>query len=313
YLVDYIGSYREGIVRDLGQRFALELSDPNASTHASSDVDLATNGTDAGRRLTQAEAFMREHFGGNWSELLRMNFYTQAERLFIYEQVRNLMDSAAFGALQAKVTEMAEVLNFAKMMQHARGNPESVSRVEGLMSHLSAEQQAAVRVLAAESPQDAQRRLAVLHNDIDTLHGRFEALRSYTGDGIPADATGALPPTLPQHLRTAIEGSLTPQELTVSLAQAITELQMQANFRTEEAYISPGAGRQVVRGVAESGHEAYQSGMSNLEMMEHVLHQAGGDVEVAIREYEMYKYLFRFITAMQLSSVRVDSFMLAYY
>src|SRR5690606_4483055 len=97
----YLGSYREDIVRDLGRRFALELSDPNASTHASSDVDLATGGTDAGRRLTQAEAFMREHFGANWSELLRMNFYTQAERLFIYEQVRNLMSPAEFEALQA--------------------------------------------------------------------------------------------------------------------------------------------------------------------------------------------------------------------
>lgn len=313
YLVDYLGSYREEIVRDLGRRFGLELSDPHASTHANSDVDLATGGTDAGRKLIQAEAHMREHFGRNWSELLRMNFYTQAERLFIYEQIPNLTSSAELGTLQARVTEMSEVLNFARMMQHASGNPESVSRIEGLMNHLSAEQQAAVRALAAESPQDAQRRLAVLHNDIDTLHGRFEALRSYTGDGIPPDATGALPPTLPQHLRTAIEGSLTPQELMAALAQAITELQMHANFRTEEAYISPGAGRQVVRGVAVSGHEAYQSGLSNLEMMEHVLHQGGGDVEVAIREYEMYKYLFRFITAMQLSGVRVDSFMLAYY
>src|SRR5690606_13347216 len=137
-----------------------------------------------------------------------MNFYTQAERLFIYEQVRNLMSPAEFGVLQARVTEMAEVLNFAKMLQYALDNPESVSRVEDLMSHLSAEQQVIARSMATESPQDAQRRLAVLHNDIDTLHSRFEVLQSYTGDGIPADATGALPPTLPQHLRTAIEGSL---------------------------------------------------------------------------------------------------------
>ncbi|NMM49667.1 eCIS core domain-containing protein [Marinigracilibium pacificum] len=313
YLVDHLGSYRDGVVQDIGQQFSLQLSDPNASTHASSDVDLATGGTDAGRRLTLAEAYMREHFGANWSELLRMNFYTQAERLFIYEQVRNLMSPAEFGAFQGRVTEMAEVLNFAKMMQHAQGSPESVARVEGLMSHLSPEQQAAVRSLAAESPGDAQIRLAVLHGDIDTLHSRFEALQSHTGEGIPPDATGVLPPTLPPHLRTAIEGALTPQELQVALAQAITELQMQANFRTEEAYISPGAGRQVVRGVAVTGHEAYQSALANLEMMEHVMHQAGGDVEVAIREYEMYKYIFRFITAMQLSGVRVDSFMLAYY
>lgn len=313
YLIDHLGSYRDGVVQDLAQRFGLALSDPNASTHASSDVDLATGGTDAGRRLTQAEAYMREHFGSNWSEMLRMNFYTQAERLFIYEQVRSLMSPAEFGAFQGRVTEMAEVLNFAKMMQHADGNPESVARVEGLMGHLSPEQQARVRTMAAETPQDAQRRLAVLHNEIDTLHSRFEALQSHTGEGIPADATGALPPTLPEHLRTAIESALTPQGLQVALAMAITELQMQANFRTEEAYISPGAGRQVVRGVAVTGHEAYQSAMANLEMMEHVMHQAGGDVEVAIREYEMYKYIFRFITAIQLSGVHVDSFMLAYY
>jgi len=313
YLIDHLGSYRESIVHDLAQRFGLELSDPRASTHANSDVDLATGGTDAGRRLTQAEAFMREHFGSNWSESLRMNFYTQAERLFLYEQVRSMMSDEEFGALQSRMTSLAEVLNFAKMLQHADGSPDRVASVERLMGHLTPEQQARVRAMAAESPRDAQIRLAVLHNDIDTLHSRFEALRSHDGDGIPVSAMGSLPPTLPEHLRTAIEGALTPQELQVSLAQAISELQMQVNFRTEEAYISPGAGRHIVRGVAVTGHEAYQSALANLEMMHHALHMAGGDVEVAIREYEMYKYIFRFITAMHLSGVRVDSFMLAYY
>lgn len=313
FLVDELGTYRSEIVHGLREQFGLELSDPNASTHASSDVDLAVGGTDAGRRLTDAEAFMREHYGPNWSEHFRMNFYTQAERLFIYEQVRSLMTDAELGTFQGRVTELAEILNFAKMLQHARTSSESTARVEALMGHLTPEQQATARSMAGESPGDASRRLAVLHSDIDTLHARFEALRASTNESIPQAAQGALPPTLPAHLRTAIESALTPQELQVALAQAITELQMRANFRTEEAYVSPGAGRQVVRGVAVRGHEAFQSALANLEMMEHTLRQAGGDVEVAIREYEMYKYIYRFIAAMQLSGVRVDSFMLAYY
>jgi hypothetical protein len=313
YLVDGLQTHRDQISADLAERFGLHLSDPNASTHPSSDIDLATTGTDAGARMTAAERYMREHYGANWSEQLRMNFYTEAERLFMYEQVRPHMSEAAFGQLQGRITNLAEVLNFAKMLQHAAGNPESVARVEQLMTHLNADQLAQVRAKSAETPSESAARAQQLHADVDHLAVRFEALRTSSGTTIPAAAIGPLSETIPAHLREAINSAVTPDELRVALASAISELQMEANFRTTEAYISPGAGRQVVRGVAVSGHEAYQSALGHLEMIEHAIHQAGGNVETAAREYELYKYINRFIVAMQLAGIPANSFMLMYY
>ncbi len=313
YLVDGLQTHRDQISADLAERFGLHLSDPNASTHPSSDIDLATTGTDAGARMTAAERYMREHYGANWSDQLRINFYTEAERLFMYEQVRPHMTEAAFSQLQGRITNLAEILNFAKMLQHATGNPESIARVEQLMTHLNADQQAQVRARAAETPADSAARAQQLHADVDHLAVRFEALRTSSGTTIPAAAIGPLSETIPAHLREAITRAVTPDELRVALASAISELQMEANFRTTEAYISPGAGRQVVREVAVSGHEAYQSALGHLEMMEHAIHQAGGNVETAAREYELYKYINRFIVAMQLAGIPANSFMLMYY
>ncbi|TAD86588.1 MAG: DUF4157 domain-containing protein [Bacteroidetes bacterium] len=313
YLVDAVGSYRQNVVADLRSRFNIDLSDPNASTHASSDIDLATTGADAGARMNAAERFMRERYGHSWSELLRMNFYTQAERLFMYEQVRTIMTDAAFGQLQARMTHLSEILNFAKMLQHAQGNAESIARVEQLMAHLSAAEQAQVRTRASEAPADAQARAGDLHQAIDALTARFEAIGSNTTAPLAAAALTTLPPAIPAHLRDAINAAVTPTELRIALAAAISEMQMEANFRTVEAYISPGAGRQVVRGVAVHGHEAYQSALANLEMMEHTLHEAGGNIDTAIREYELYKYINRFIVATQLAGLPTNAFMLAYY
>jgi hypothetical protein len=313
YLVDEIGNYRQSVVAELQTRFQLGLSDPRASTHASSDIDLATKGTDAGARMLAAERFMRERFGAGWSELLRMNFYTEAERLFMYEQVRSLMTDADFSQLQGRLTHLAEILNFAKMLQHAQSNAEATARVEALMAHLSPENQAQARTRAAETPSDARAAVADLHHTIDNLSARFEALSNTAAGPLPANALGNLPPNLPAHLRDAISRAVTPNELRIALAAAISELQMLANFRTTEAYISPGAGRHVVRGVAVHGHEAYQSALANLETMEHTVREAGGSVDRAIREYELYKYINRFIVAMQLAGLPANAFMLMYY
>ena len=280
--IENLENLRRGVVAMLSEHYGLHLSDPNASTLASSDIDLATTGTDAGARMTQAEEFMRARYGEHWSENFRMNFYTAAERLFIYEQVRHLMTDADFGALQQQVTTLAETLNFAKMMQHAEGNADSVARVEALMAYLTEPQRAEVRRRAAETTADSQRIVAELHVQIDTLVGQFEAL----------------PANDPRR---------------VELAREITRMQMEANFRTQEAYVSPGAGRHVVRGVAVHGYEAYQSALSQLEMMEHIMHTTGGNVETAIREYELYKYIARFIEAMTTAGLPVDASMLAYY
>jgi hypothetical protein len=83
----------------------------------------------------------------------------------------------------------------------------------------------------------------------------------------------------------------------VDLVKQITSKQMEANALTVEAYVGPGAGRMTVSGIKVVGHEAYQAAMSNLEMIQHILHESAGDVVVASREYEIYKYINRFAEA----------------
>ncbi len=282
FAIENLETMRRNIAGNLQENFGLHLSDRNASTLASSDIDLATSGADAGERMVHAEAFMRDRYGSNWSELLRMNFYTSAERLFIYEQVRHLMSDADFGHLQQEITTLSETLNFAKMLQHAGSNADSVARVEALMAHLTDAQRAEIRTRATSATSPPQVQAAALHLQIDALVARFEAL----------------PPNDPGR---------------IELAREITRRQMEANFLTQEAYISPGAGRHVVRGVAVHGHEAYQSALANLEMMEHIMHITGGDIQAAVREYELYKYINRFIEAMTTAGIPMDASMLAYY
>src|SRR6185436_13687459 len=108
-----------------------------------------------------------------------------------------------------------------------------------LMNHLSADQQAQVRAHAAETSGEASARAQQLHTDIDHLAARFEALRGREGTAIPPAAIGPLPETMPPHLREAIKRAVNSDELRVGLAAGISELQMEANFRTTEAYISP--------------------------------------------------------------------------
>src|SRR5262249_34193409 len=82
----------------------------------------------------------------------------------------------------------------------------------------------------------------------------------------------------------------------IELAKKITLRQMAANALTDEAYIAPGAVRSLMPGMKVVGFEAYQAALSNLEMIQHILAQCKGNVELATREYELYKYINRFAT-----------------
>jgi len=281
-----LGQYREKIVKDLNEKFGLVLSDPKASTHASSDIDLAANGKDAGKKVIDAEKYMKDTYKDEWSQLLRMNFYSEAERLFMYENARKFMDADSFGKLQREISNKAATLNFAKMLQHAGAEPSSKARIEKLMAYLPEEQRSQIRKLAMETPAVSQEKVKTLLLAIDELVNEKSKLSESDPDY---------------------------KQKVVELDKKITLMQMEANFRTTEAYISPGAGRHVVRGVAVEGHEAYQSVMANLEMIEHVIHIAGGNVEMAIREYEMYKYISRIIVASTTAGVHVEPFILMYY
>jgi hypothetical protein len=87
------------------------------------------------------------------------------------------------------------------------------------------------------------------------------------------------------------------------LAKQITFKQMEANFYSVEANIGPGSIR-ILQKVQVVGQEAYQTAVTQLEMIEHVISQAGGDVAKAAREYELYKYMSRFVEGAERAGVK---------
>lgn len=281
--IGQLEAYRSFVVYTLGYKFGLAFSDPKASAKSSSDVDLATSGKNAGRRLLQADAYMRKTFPrGNWTKMFRMNFYTETGRLTFYEKVHADLKKDDFAALQKKVTARGEELVFARMLQHAGADQESRNRTKDMMSYLTPEQQARAYELSEESPAKAKEVAERLHQIVDDKVHEFKSLKE------------------------------TDKARRAALAEEITMLQMDINFRTEEANIMPGANRQVVTKVAVRGYEAYQSALSQLEMMEHIIHLSEGNMDIAIRQYELHKYITRFIAAMNLAGIRSDAFMLDY-
>jgi hypothetical protein len=77
-----------------------------------------------------------------------------------------------------------------------------------------------------------------------------------------------------------------------NLAIEISTKQLEANFLSREAYIAPAA--MMSPGKVETVTEAFHGAHAQLEMLEHIIHESGGDVVVAMREYEAYKYINRY-------------------
>lgn len=274
--------FRGEIVADLAKEpFKMKISGDKPSTQPISDVDMITTGNDAGKKLIEAEKFMRSAYGSNWTPMLRMNFYTDASRLVAYTTIQKLLSPDEFATWQLIVTGHSEVLIYAKMLQHAHGDVERLAQVNAMMDHVTPFVKRLAEKFAAETPASAQKRLREVHTAIDALSARQQS----------ADI---------------------PKEEKIQNAKDITILQMEANFRTEEAYIGPGAGRHVVQSVAVVGHEAYQSALGNMEMIEHTIHANGG-VKPALMQYEIYKYIHRFITATMTGGLPTSPLFLQYF
>jgi hypothetical protein len=257
-------AYRQTVLVQLDQHFGAKIPG-TASTEPMSDVDLIVSGADAGQKLIQAEAFMAAHYGKNWSEQFRMNFYTKVNRLTQYESVMPTLNDADRAGIQTRVTELTETFNFARMLHHAGDDPAAIARIETLITQSGAgvnpqELRQLSQNLADPATRVAQRNalLAAIDQDVAAL------------DLLPSDSPDR-----------------------AQLAQRISEKQIEANFYTEEAYIGPGAARMTVGGAKVVGHEAYQAMLSDLEMIEHIVHQANGNLIQAAREYELFKYVNR--------------------
>ncbi|GEM_PF-5070358 len=259
-----IGKYRNGLIEDLKARGARPLED--ASADVASDFDLNVVGPDAGQKVIDFEKEMAGRFGESWSEALHLNFYTDRSQLLTYEEALKLVVPARRAQIVQRVTAQSEKYNFAKMLEHAGDNPQAIRELEETMKA------AGVKY----SLDDLRKVAADLH-----AKGREALLTEIDAD---LKALSELPAGDARR---------------VAKAEAITEKQMQANFLSREAYIGPAA----VRGGAGSMGEAYQQAVSQLEMLGHVVHDAGGNVPNAMRAYEFQKYVNRYVAAARRAGV----------
>lgn len=276
--------FRQRLIAELARFGAGPVA--TGSVEPISDVDLNVSGDGAGRRLIAAERYVRDVVGSdNWSELLRMNFYTEADRLTIYERVTREMTPDQQATMHRRLARSAELRNVARMLEHAGADPARRAPVEELGRRLGVDLSAAERLaetladpVAAEAMRNRRLR------QIDRLMRQLARTRGADGAAVAAR---------------------------VALSERISALQIEANFFTAEAYISPGAGRQTVRGAVVRGMEAYTAALAHVEMLEHVIGQAGGDLIRVGRAYEAYKYVNRFCQAarqMGIADPRLRSF-----
>lgn len=260
-----ISAWRNEIVADFKARGAGPLED--ASAEAVSDFDLnvvAKDGKGAGERLLAFEKEMADTYGKNWSDALLMNFYTDKKQLMSVEEALSLVPAGQRSAIMAKVNAKAEKLNFAKMIEHAGSDPAARQQVKEIMEQAGVkysldELDDVIKGLVKED-KEASRAAKLL--DVDAKLKELDGLK-------PGDPKRA------------------------KLAEQITEVQMEANFLSKEAYISPGA----LKGGALSNAEVYNNALSQLEMISHVIHDSGGDILKASREYELHKYISRYVAA----------------
>lgn len=269
-----IGKWRQEIVDDLKFKGGDTL--PGATDDIASDFDInikeltGPDGTvtkGAGQNLIDLEAEMVAKYGDNWESMLHMNFYTEGSRLLAVDDVLKVLPASRRAAILRRVTEKSEKLNFAKMLEHAGDSEVARRQVIELM------EQAGVRHSVAD--------IEKLASEV-SIQGRDSLLKEV--DSLMAEMRG-LPPKHPRR---------------IELAERITERQMEANFLMKEAYISPSSIKAGTIGQAE----AYQSALSQLEMMSHVIHDCGGDILKACREYELFKYISRYTAAARNAGIR---------
>jgi hypothetical protein len=260
-IVDQVSAELRGLSREGDTVDVKPMS--GGSEEAVSDIDLQIiSGQNAGRALVVAEQLMAARLGDNWSQILRINFYTEGGRLTRYQEVLGGLRPNEKAAMTGRITREAERLNFAKMLHHAGNDPAALARVEARATAMGVDLEP-LRPLASMDDAARTARRNELLAQVDDLQAEY------------ATATGSR---------------------RVELAEQISMRQMEANYFTHEANIAPTS----LKGSGVSGlarQESYQAVLTQLEMIEHILHEAGGNIALAAREYELFKYIARFAAA----------------
>jgi hypothetical protein len=256
---------RERIAAQISAKFDGDVLD-DASSSPKSDMDFNIKGKDAGKKLLAAEAYMDKTYGKNWKEKFKMSFFTDAERLTMYTETQGKISNEQFASMEARVTDVSTKYNIAKMLQHAGTDSTAKLRVERLLAGRA--DAIEIRSIAAQSPAEIEVSRVRLHKEIDRLMERKEKAKT------PEDAA--------------------------RLAEKISVKQAEANFCTSEAYIGAAAMIKIKDEdqINLRDPQLQQRVHSQLEMIEHQIAAYKGSGKAA-QEYEVYKYISRFIETLE--------------
>jgi hypothetical protein len=272
YVASAMMKQRGELVEYLAQRFGVRL-DKNASKEPISDVDLSTEGDDAGAKMLAAEEYMLHTYGERWRQQWNANFYVDAGRSTRYMDVLHQMSPDQRARTQVELTCAAELYSFARMIQATRGHAELERMVEKTAEGVGYRLDDARALVARTTKETAEARRRELALDVD------EKVRLYNAKG-PDGAQ-------------AVSG-----EARQNLAVEISRMQMEQNFYTIEANIGGGADRSVLGRVNVTGLEAYQAVLSNHAAYFEHRAQPG-----SLTTYNLGKYLSRTASDMRVSGV----------
>jgi len=267
-----IGEKRDLLSGELqGKYLAQTLS--GASTKPESDIDLSFLGMDAGKNVKEAEEEMAAKFGPAWESMLRMNFYTGLERLMAADiAILELKDAgkgsdittANSTANRNKITlELNKIKQAAHRMKVERTNAAAGINPSQETLTIAGKPYETGKLLAALIGENNKARKHELYTEIDGLMVKLDESKKRND-----------------------------KNSIISISANISELQLLANFYTDEAYIGPGMSFFIKNGQFNTMH-ARASISANQEMIEHIIHEHHGDAQAALKQYEIYKYIYR--------------------
>ncbi len=251
----------------------------SGSKHSTSDLDIPIESGEnvgAGEKLMKAETYMNTKFGPGWETAWRVNFYTNLRaRLLVTEtpMYQHLLTAAEKAELKIKQHQMSTKFNMARRMKAAAGNPELVGAIEDE---------------ALEAGVD----LFEIHKLAET--GEDAARLERNKLLLQADAVEA------QYNAAAASGN---EAALKTLGKKLQALQMEANFYTNEATISVGAGIEIAKMGTSSGIQVADSMLEWTAMLEHKFSEYSS-LNAALHDYESWKYVKRI--AEQANKAAVD-------
>lgn len=191
----------QNIVKDLANYDAELLG--NASTELKSDMDFNIKGPGAGRKLMFLDQKLRNQFGDDYQQALKISLFTNAGRLTHYTSLKG---DKNFAQVEQMITAHSETLNLARMHHSAQGNPVELARIETMLAGKNRDE---VLAWSAKLGANVRAQHEKLLLEVDALELKYNKTKDPT--------------------------------LKAFLSKQITKKQMEANFFNHEAYIAPGS------------------------------------------------------------------------